>query len=126
MSYFLTGESKAYHVRNGAANRIKPKRPFKFGGSGWGGWEVAAGYDYIDMNSGVISGGRADMFRFGLNWYPHSNVKFQSNVVYLLDINTSGTPTTNTNGYSGGAGARTRAWDDAGFAAFLTQMTVDF
>lgn len=126
VSYFLTGESKAYHVRNGAANRIKPKRPFKWNSANWGAWEVAAGYDYIDMNSGVINGGRASMFRFGLNWYPHSNVKFQSNIVYLLDINTSGTPTTNTQGYAGGAGARTRAWNDADFAAFLTQITVDF
>lgn len=126
VSYFLTGESKAYHVRNGAANRIKPKQPFQWNGPGWGAWEVAAGYDYIDMNSGVIRGGRASMFRFGLNWYPHSNVKFQQNIVYLLDIDTSGTPTTNTNGYAGGAGARTHAWDNADFAAYLTQITVDF
>lgn len=125
-SYFLTGESKAYHVRNGAANRIKPNRPFQWNGAGWGAWEVAAGYDYIDMNSGVIKGGKADMVRFGLNWYPHSNVKFQSNVIYMLDINTAGTPTTNTNGYSGGAGARTHGWNNADFGSFLTQVTVDF
>ncbi|UVS62105.1 MULTISPECIES: OprO/OprP family phosphate-selective porin [Nitrosomonas] len=126
VSYFLTGESKAYHVRNGAANRIKPKKPFNWNGSGFGAWEVAAGYDYIDMNSGVIRGGRASMFRFGLNWYPHSNVKFQNNIVYLLDIDTSGAPTTDTQGYSGGAGARTRGWDNGDFAAFLSQITVDF
>ena len=126
VSYFLTGESKAYHVRNGAANRIKPKKPFQWNGSGWGAWEVAAGYDFIDMNSGVIKGGQADMVRIGLNWYPHSNVKFQTNVVHMLDINTAGTPTTNTNGYSGGAGARTHGWDNGSISAFLTQLTVDF
>ncbi len=126
ISYFLTGESKAYHVRNGAANRIKPNKPFQFGGPGLGAWEVAFGYDYIDMNSGVIKGGEADMVRFGLNWYPHSNVKFQANVVHTLNINTAGTPTTNTNGYSGGAGARTHGWDNASLSAFLTQLTVDF
>ncbi len=126
ISYFLTGESKAYHVRNGAANRIKPNKPFQFGGPGLGAWEVAFGYDYIDMNSGAIKGGEADMVRFGLNWYPHSNVKFQANVVHTLNINTAGTPTTNTNGYSGGAGARTHGWDNASLSAFLTQLTVDF
>lgn len=126
ISYFLTGESKAYHVRNGAANRIKPNKPFQFSGPGLGAWEVAFGYDYIDMNSGVIKGGEADMVRFGLNWYPHSNVKFQANVVHTLNINTAGTPTTNTNGYSGGAGARTHGWDNASLSAFLTQLTVDF
>ena len=126
VSYFLTGESKAYHVRNGAANRIKPNRPFHWNGTGWGAWEVAFGYDYIDMNSGVIKGGRADMVRFGLNWYPHSNVKFQANVIHMLDINTAATPTTNTNGYSGGAGARTHGWNNGDLSAFLTQWTIDF
>jgi len=125
-SYFLTGESKAYHVRNGAANRIKPNRPFQWNGSGWGAWEIAAGYDYINLNSGAIKGGQADMVRFGLNWYPHSNVKFQTNIVHMLNINTAGTPTTNTDGYSGGAGARTHGWNNADFSAFLTQVTVDF
>lgn len=126
MSYFLTGESKAYHVRNGAANRIRPNRPFQWNGSGWGAFELAAGYDYIDMNSGVIRGGQADMVRFGFNWYPHSNVKFQANVVHMLDINTARTPITNTDGYSGGAGARTNGWNNGDFSAFLTQWTIDF
>ena len=126
ISYFLTGESKAYHVRNGAANRIRPNRPFQLNGPGWGAWELAFGYDYIDMNSGVIAGGKADMIRFGLNWYPHSNVKFQANVVHMLDINTARTPTGNTGGYSGGAGARTHGWDNGNFSAFLTQWTIDF
>ena len=126
VSYFLTGESKAYHVRNGAANRIRPNRPFQWNGSGWGAFELAAGYDYIDMNSGVIRGGRADMVRFGFNWYPHSNVKFQANVIHMLDINTARTPITNTDGYSGGAGARTNGWNDGDLSAFLTQWTIDF
>ena len=126
ISYFLTGESKSYHVRNGAANRLKPRKPFHWDGSGLGAWEIAAGYDYIDMNSGAIKGGEMDMFRFGLNWYPHSNVKFQSNIIHVFNINTAGTPITNTNGYSGGAGARTHGWNNGDLSAFLTQITVDF
>ncbi len=126
ISYFLTGESKSYHVRNGAANRLKPRKPFHWDGSGLGAWEIAAGYDYIDMNSGAIKGGEMDMFRFGLNWYPHSNVKFQSNIIHVFNINTAGTPITNTNGYSGGAGARTNGWNNGDLSAFLTQITVDF
>lgn len=126
VSYFLTGESKAYHVRNGAANRIRPNRPFQWNGSGWGAFELAAGYDYIDMNSGVIRGGRADMVRFGFNWYPHSNVKFQANVIHMLDINTARTPITNTDGFSSGAGARTNGWNNGDLSAFLTQWTIDF
>lgn len=126
VSYFLTGESKAYHVRNGAANRIKPHQNFQWNGPGWGAWEVAFGYDYINMNSGVITGGRADLIRFGLNWYPHSNVKWLANVVHVLDINTSRTPTANGNGYAGGAGARTNAFNNADLSIFMTQVQVDF
>ena len=126
VSYFLTGESKAYHVRNGAANRIKPNQNFQWNGSGWGAWEVAAGYDYINMNTGVIRGGMLDMVRIGLNWYLHPNVKWQFNVAHVLNVNTAGTPTTNTNGYSGGAGARTNAFNNADLTVFLSQVQVDF
>lgn len=126
VSYFLTGESKAYHVRNGAANRIKPNQNFQWNGSGWGAWEVAAGYDYINMNTGVIRGGMLDMVRIGLNWYLHPNVKWQFNVAHVLNVNTAGTPTADGNGYSGGAGARTNAFNNADLSVFLSQVQVDF
>ncbi|HEU4854045.1 MAG TPA: porin, partial [Nitrosospira sp.] len=66
LSYFLTGESRVYHVKNGAWNRIKPFQNFQLTGPGWGAWEIAAGYDYMNMNDGVIRGGKADLIRFGL------------------------------------------------------------
>ena len=126
-SYFLTGESKTYHVRNGAANRIRPKSVFGWGkNSGWGAWEVASGYDYINMNSGVITGGKADMARAALNWYPHNNIKWQWNVIHLLNIDTARTPTADGNGYSGGAGARTQAFNNADLTVFTTLITADF
>jgi phosphate-selective porin OprO/OprP len=114
-SYFLTGESKAYHVRNGAANRIKPRQNFQWNGSGWGAWEIAAGYDYINLNSGVIRGGKMDMFRFGLNWYPHTHVKVQNNITYVLNVDTSGSPI-----------PRTAGFNNADLSSFLTQVQVDF
>ncbi|MDE2365737.1 MAG: porin, partial [Betaproteobacteria bacterium] len=114
-SYFLTGESKTYHVRNGAANRIKPKQRFQWNGSGLGAWEVAAGYDYINLNSGVIRGGQMDMVRFALNWYPHPNVKVQNNVTHTLNINTSGSPS-----------ARSQGFNNGHISSFLTQVQVDF
>ena len=126
-SYFLTGESKTYHVRNGAANRIRPKSVFGWGSnSGWGAWEVASGYDYINMNSGVITGGKADMARVALNWYPHNNIKWQWNVSHLLNVDTAKTPTADGNGYSSGAGARTHAFNNADLTVFTTLLTVDF
>ncbi|MBP0131909.1 MAG: porin [Nitrosospira sp.] len=134
LSYFLTGESKAYHVRNGAANRIRPRQAFGWSkNSGWGAWEVAAGYDYIDMNNGIIKGGKMDMARIGLNWYPHSNVKWQANIQHVLNVNTAGTPRNETvtgtspdTGYSGGAGARTNGMNNGDMTVFMTQLQVDF
>jgi phosphate-selective porin OprO/OprP len=114
-SYFLTGESKAYHVRNGAANRIKPRQNFQWNGSGWGAWEIAGGYDYINLNSGVIRGGKMDMVRFALNWYPHTHVKVQNNITYVLNVDTSGSPI-----------PRTAGFNNADLASFLTQVQVDF
>jgi phosphate-selective porin OprO/OprP len=115
VSYFLTGESKAYHIRNGAANRIKPRQNFQWNGPGWGAWEIAAGYDYINLNSGVIRGGRMDMVRFALNWYPHTHIKVQNNIIHVLDINTEGV-----------ANARSAGFNNANVSAFLTQVQVDF
>lgn len=114
-SYFLTGESKTYHVKNGAANRIKPRQKFQLNGSGWGAWEIAGGYDYINLNNGVIRGGKADMVRFGLNWYPYSHVKIQNNITYVLDVNTDGSTI-----------ARTAGFNNADLSSFLTQVQVDF
>ncbi|MEO8991328.1 MAG: porin [Nitrosospira sp.] len=114
-SYFLTGESKAYHVKNGAANRIKPRQNFQWNGSGWGAWEVAVGYDYINLNSGVIRGGQADMVRFALNWYPHPNIKIQNNIIHILNVNTSGSTI-----------ARTAGFNKADLSSFLTQVQVEF
>lgn len=114
-SYFLTGESKAYHVRNGAANRIKPRQNFQWNGSGWGAWEIAAGYDYINLNCGVIRGGQADMVRFALNWYPHPNIKIQNNIIHMLNVDTAGS-----------AIPRTAGFHNADLSAFLTQAQVEF
>src|SRR5687768_3373372 len=114
-SYFLTGESKAYHVRNGAANRIRPRQNFQWNGSGWGAWEIAAGYDYINLNSGVIRGGQADMVRFAINWYPHPNIKIQNNIVHMLNVDTAGS-----------AIPRTAGFHNADLSAFLTQAQVEF
>jgi phosphate-selective porin OprO/OprP len=87
------------------------------------------------MNNGIIKGGKMDMARIGLNWYPHSNVKWQANIQHVLNLNTAGTPRNeNTggannspdNGYSGGAGARTNGMNNADMTVFMTQLQVDF
>lgn len=86
VSYFLTGESRAYKSKTGAWDRLKPNRNFDFHSGGWGAWEVAAGYDYIDLNDDVITGGRASTAKFGLNWYPNSHFRVMGNFVHVLSL----------------------------------------
>jgi phosphate-selective porin OprO/OprP len=87
-SYFLTGESRAYKSKTGAWDRLKPNRNFDMKG-GWGAWELAAGYDYLNLNDGLIQGGRASTAKIGLNWYPNSHIRLMSNLIHVLDINTT-------------------------------------
>lgn len=113
-SYFLTGESRAYKGSTGAWNRLKPNHNFDLD-SGWGAWEIAAGYDYLNLNDGVINGGRAATARVALNWYPNSHFRLMANLVHVLDINT----TNNT-------GARQRAFNNADLDLFEMRAQVDF
>jgi phosphate-selective porin OprO/OprP len=76
---------------------------------GWGAWEVAAGYDYIDLNDGVITGGRASTAKFGLNWYPNSHFRVMSNFVHVLDLN-----------------SKARGFNDADLDIFEMRAQVDF
>jgi phosphate-selective porin OprO/OprP len=63
----------------------------------------------------VIRGGQADMVRFALNWYPHPNVKLQNNIIYTLNVDTSGSQI-----------PRTAGFNNAELAAWLTQLQFDF
>lgn len=89
VSYFLTGESRAYKSKTGAWDRLKPSRNFDFHSGGWGAWEVAAGWDYIDLNTDNIKGGRASTAKLGLNWYPNSHFRLMGNIIHVLDLNST-------------------------------------
>lgn len=80
MGYFLTGEHRPYLKKAGALDRIKVLCPFGNSlenGYGWGGWEVAQRFSYIDLNSHNIHGGRLFDYTVGLNWYLNSYAKVQ-------------------------------------------------
>ena len=87
-SYFLTGESRTYKAKTGAWDRIKPNQNFTTSG-GLGAWELAVGYDHLNLNSGVIQGGLANSGKIALNWYPNSRVRFMANFVHYMEINTA-------------------------------------
>jgi phosphate-selective porin OprO/OprP len=76
-SWFLTGESRPYNRTRGYFDRVIPKRSFDWGKGGWGAWEIAGRFSFVNLNSGAVHGGRIAMGMAGLNWYLHSHVKWR-------------------------------------------------
>jgi phosphate-selective porin OprO/OprP len=81
--YFLTGEHRPYLRKAGAIDRVKVLNNFGLHDDcwGWGAWELATRYSYIDLNSKDIQGGRLNDVTVGLNWYINSYVKTQFNYI---------------------------------------------
>ncbi|CAD6877916.1 Phosphate/pyrophosphate-specific outer membrane porin OprP/OprO [Methylomonas albis] len=112
-SYFLTGESRAYKTSTGAWDRIKPKQNFNTHG-GWGAWEIAAGYDYLNLVDGNINGGRATTGKVGVNWYPNSHIRLMANFIHALNIDTKG------------MAARSAAYNSSNFDVVEMRAQVDW
>jgi phosphate-selective porin OprO/OprP len=79
ISYFLTGEHRAYKKSAGAFSRVKPKA--NFGKGGIGAWELALRYSALDLNDEAIVGGELEDITFGVNWYLNPNVRVMGNYV---------------------------------------------
>ncbi|MCX7100701.1 MAG: porin [Methylobacter sp.] len=119
-TYFLTGESRNYKSKTGAWDRIKPTRNFDMKG-GWGAWEIATGYDYMNLETKLIHGGRANTVKAGVNWYPNSHVRVMANLVHVLDISTA-----NAASIGGTAAALPRAWNNADLDMIDTRVQLDW
>lgn len=115
VSYFLTGESRAYKAKTGAWDRIKPNQNFSTRG-GLGAWEVATGFDYLDLNSGLVQGGRATTGKVGLNWYPNSHIRLMANFIHVLNIDTTNAAT----------GARSQAFNNSNMDTVEARVQVDY
>ena len=124
-SYFLTGESRAYKGSTGAWNRLKPARNFDMKG-GWGAWELAAGYDYMNLNSGVINGGSASTVKTGINWYPNSHLRVMANWIHALDINTQNAVTYNSVTGRPSANLTAQAFNGASLDMIETRVQLDW
>ena len=94
-SYVITGESRKYIPTTGAYSGVRPDRPV--GAGGWGAWEVAARFSYLNLNNhatgnvagagtGGVLGGRQQTYTFGVNWYPVYNIRFMLDYIYA-DVN---------------------------------------
>jgi phosphate-selective porin OprO and OprP len=88
VSWFATGESRPYDRKQGCLDRVTPRRPFlrdKSGcGYGPGAWEFAVRASYVDLDDGVVTGGRVSNVTSGVNWYLNGFTKVQFNYVHSL------------------------------------------
>jgi len=82
-SWFLTGEHRPYAAAEGAPTRIKPRHTFSLRDEtrGWGAWEVALRYSWLDLNDGPVRGGEMADWTVALNWYLNSNTRIMMNYI---------------------------------------------
>ncbi len=85
---FLTGEHRTWNPQSATFNRVIPKTNFAFEHGtwcvkGWGAWELAARYQYLDCDDKGINGGVLNDVTLGVNWYWNPNTKMQFNYDYV-------------------------------------------
>jgi phosphate-selective porin OprO/OprP len=118
LAYTLTGESRVYDRARGTL-----ARPYFNGGPftpawlvrdengnlswGWGAWEIAGRYSYVNLNDGTglnrIQGGIMQGFSLGLNWYLNTNLTCMFDWVYNKRDDV---PPRTVEGFTSGFGAR--------------------
>jgi phosphate-selective porin OprO/OprP len=79
VGFFLTGETRAY--KNGIFGSTKPLHPV--GSGGMGSWQVTLRYDYLDMNSKGVVGGKQNGVIAALVWTPIEFLRFNLNYAHL-------------------------------------------
>jgi phosphate-selective porin OprO/OprP len=79
VGYLLTGDTTAY--KGGAYDRIRPKTPL--GKGGFGAVQINARYDWLDLNSTGIIGGRQQVAGASVLWIPTDYVRFILNYGHL-------------------------------------------
>lgn len=89
VAYFLTGEHMTYNRKRGTLGRLTPHQNFWLAdwcrgchGSGWGAWQVALRYSYLDLTSHDIRGGVEHNLELGLNWHWTSHSQLQFGLIY--------------------------------------------
>ena len=116
LSYFLTGENRAYRKDLKIIDRTQPLEPFFWVDSakghccGWGAWELAVGYSWVNLDDGHDTvatvpanstnrrRGFYDAVVFGVNWYQnpwsHMYFDFEHEMIDFVD---AGVPNSEAN-----------------------------
>jgi phosphate-selective porin OprO and OprP len=89
LAYLLTGEHVPYDRGSGTIDRVEPFENFFVldtcddrCGRGWGAWQVALRYSYLDLTDQDIRGGVSHDLTLGLVWYFNPYANLQVNAVY--------------------------------------------
>jgi phosphate-selective porin OprO/OprP len=88
IAYMLTGEHVPYTRSTGTIDRVRPFRNFRLfsrddpDDCGWGAFQVALRYSYLDLTDEDIAGGEQNNLTLGLVWYFNSHASLQLNAVY--------------------------------------------
>jgi phosphate-selective porin OprO/OprP len=80
--WILTGEHRPYLWRTANFGAIEPDR--KFCSQGWGAWELAFRWSWINLTDKNIEGGELTDLTAGVNWYWNANVKCQFNYIRAM------------------------------------------
>lgn len=88
-SWFLTGESRTF--REGNFDRLRPFKDVNIKSGGWGAWELALRYDYLDLEDTPVAarvGNNSESLTLGVNWYLNPHFKLQFNWIRFNGNNT--------------------------------------
>jgi len=68
VGWSLTGERRPYDRHAGRFSAPLPRRDFRPFEGGWGAWEVAGRFSWVDLSDGPVRGGRMVVWSAGVNW----------------------------------------------------------
>jgi phosphate-selective porin OprO/OprP len=88
-AYFLTGEAQQWDRKTGMLRDLVPFENFFLverlcgrSGGGWGAWQVAVRYSYLNLSSDDVLGGRQSNVTFNLNWWWNANARLM--IEYII------------------------------------------
>jgi len=95
LSYFITGEHRNYNRSTGIFTGVEPQPVFHPSKGEWGAWELALRHSYVDLNDGIIQGGKENNLTAGLNWIHNRNVRMMFNYIHAYVQDRASPPVAN-------------------------------
>jgi phosphate-selective porin OprO/OprP len=84
VGWIFSGESRGYDFAKGTFTNPRPRH--NVGEGGWGAWELAVRYSYLDLTDRQIHAGRETNGAVGINWYLNPNYRLMFTYDRTLDI----------------------------------------